>query len=95
MAEIYRDMIRKAADDLARHLRENPNGFATVFALHTTAQRNGRLIVCEDAPADAWPFEVVRPRNYHRWGMVPFSAQYAVLYEACQNVPILPIHEEA
>lgn len=97
--EIYDAIIRAAAAKLQRVLAdaiaESRTSEVAVWAIHTTAERNGYFHIGYDYPADVpiGGLTIIRPL-YGSWGSIPFSALERELHAAARRAPILPIHPE-
>jgi hypothetical protein len=90
---VYETMIDEAAAKLAAEMRRG-NLEVHVWAVATTADRDGRLHVGSNPPEEMAP--VVRPSDngasaHHRWAVVPYSALRQILWTAARVHPILPL----
>lgn len=96
-ARCYDRIIAVAAAELGNALRASPwSSSVAVWAIPTTNERKGRLVVGSETPAvppGVWPVVVWPSDNgasLHRsWSSVPFSAMQSILWHACRRQPIL------
>lgn len=93
---IYDTMIADAAGRLETALRANSGRQVYVWAIPTTPERDGELVVSLDGDAEERRAQehrahVVRPMRAQRWEVVPYSRLYASLWDACRSEPILPV----
>jgi hypothetical protein len=86
----YRTKIADAAARLEAAIRTSAGVPTRVFALYTTEQETGALIVARNPPpATPGGFTEVLPHAANRWEAVPYSHMYTRLYNACRSLPIL------
>ena len=104
MADIYRDMIQKAASELAA-IQKRTAGNCVVWAIPTFGNESGQIIVLPEYDdletrfynrPPGWMPRVIRPCDggasaYRYWAAVPYSEQFRTLYEALRREPILPV----
>jgi len=87
---ICEDAARRLAD--AQRATPYPSE-VYVWAVFTNADRDGWIHIGPDRPdgLKLAQYEIVRPRGFSGWSMVPFSNQRAQLLSALSHVPILPL----
>lgn len=101
MTAEYNAFIRAEAPKVRDAMRAGADRGAPVdvfvWAVFTTAERDGYLHAGADYPAEPiGSFELVRPGpGYRSWGAVPYSAVESALWHALRSVPILPIPRDA
>jgi hypothetical protein len=95
----YDDMIERAAFQLEAAMRATASpSSVTVWAIPTTRERDGRLVVGSNVPEverGVWPVVVWPSDNgasgHHSWATVQASALRSILHRAAGRQPILPI----
>ena len=100
----YRDLCRKAADEMQTALRANVSTGKRVYlrAWPSTPLDPGILFVEVDGepiPADPyasrrWPAPapmppIFRPRTGLNWEAVPYSDLFGLIWDACRSAPIM------
>jgi len=80
----------KGADLVEDELRKPMCDKITVYAVHSTPNTSGRIVITAPASEDAQEgFTVLHPGISSDWRAVPYSAIFARLMEATRSVPIL------
>jgi hypothetical protein len=78
--------------ELRQHAGRGSGGGLHVYVMPTTGPDGGRLVLASETPHGA--HSVVRfPAQGSRVAAVPYSHLRSLLWNACRNVPVLPIPE--